>query len=174
MLTRILSVTVLMLVSTLLLAACTSASSTSDPSVLLEARWEIDEDANLAVPVCPSCGDVADHADGICSCGQHYVIPDHAIDCPDCAGAATCAHCHAPDAGTAKHDCVACDNTGHCPICDGSGQHDGETCPECDGGKGCGACAQAAKAKPGCKHCDDSGSCSNCGGTGKLQLHGKR
>lgn len=175
MLTKTLLTTLFALASLLVLftlGACSKGASSDAP---VEVRWEQNDDENLAVPICPECGDVADHADNVCACGVHYTITETEIDCPDCDGAAACAHCAVGADGKAKHDCIGCDNSGHCPICDGSGEMDGDVCPECDGKKTCGPCEGAAKrvaagGESGCAHCASTAKCANCEGTGKLKV----
>jgi len=135
------------------LAACSRGAGGTKP---LAARWDIDEAANLAVPVCAGCGAVLDRGASACAgCGKAFVIEAKTIPCPECAGAKTCAHCD---------DCPACEGTHACALCDGTGTFDGAECPDCGGDGGCPDCAA-----PG-EHCSGTAVCANCNGTGSITL----
>lgn len=129
----------------LLLAACSNPRAAEAPA----ARWEIDEDANLAVPLCPRCSDPVLRKESACpSCGARYRIERKSIDCPECEG------------GRVTPRCAACEGTGRCSVCDGSGGFEGKPCPECEGRKTCGDCASTPPPR----------ACDNCGGTGTITL----
>jgi hypothetical protein len=149
-----------------LLAVCWACGSeepaaTGEPVV---ARWDINEDENLAVPVCGKCGDVLDRTKTACpKCDTPFKIEPKTIDCPECTGSKQCIHCG--DAAA----CVACDRTGHCVLCEGTGKLDGNACPDCQGSKKCAACAATGGAVK-CERCAATRTCSNCDGKGKITL----
>ena len=154
----------LVVLAALFVVACSDSSQepagTAGPQA---ARWDLDEDANVAVPVCPGCGELAERPGATCEkCGVHYVVEPKEIPCPECEGNAKCVHCG--DAAV----CVACDGSGHCAICEGSGTFEGEECPECEGAKACTECStDNARA---CERCGNTGKCANCDATGTITL----
>ena len=94
----------LVVFAALFAVACSDSSQeqagTTEPKV---ARWELDEDANVAVPVCPGCGELAERPGATCAqCGTHYVVEPKEIPCPECTGNAKCIHCG--DGGDERRD----------------------------------------------------------------------
>ena len=156
----------ILLVVFVALFAVACSDSSPDPATTTgpqAARWELDEEANLAVPVCAGCGELAERPGGTCAqCGAEYVVEAKEIPCPECAGNAACVHCG--DAAV----CVACEGSGHCAICEGSGTFEGEGCPECEGGKACTECS--SKTARACERCDNTGKCANCDASGTITL----
>lgn len=149
----------------LALAAACSAPATNAPSAGsggVAAVWETDEDANLAFPICPTCGEVVDRGTASCAhCTASVRVEPKTVSCPECQGSKTCVHCGP------GHVCVACEGTHVCQVCDGTGTFDGTTCPECGGAKTCRECAAATEV---CERCAGTHVCANCGGTGEITL----
>ncbi|MCK6461281.1 MAG: hypothetical protein L6Q95_15465 [Planctomycetes bacterium] len=126
-----------------LFAACSSPEAGEART----ARWEIDGDGSYAVALCPHCDAPVAHDGRRCAgCGAAYRVEPTTVECPECLG-------------TAHALCEACEGTGKCPICEGSGDLDGATCPECGGGKGCPDCAGAP-----------AHACGNCLGKGSVKI----
>lgn len=127
------------------------------------AIWQMDDDANVAYPTCPSCGAVVDRNASACpSCKAALHVEAKTIACPECDGAKKCSHCESPS-------CIACDGNAVCAICDGTGLWKGEKCPDCDGEKKCTVCTSDSHDKV-CEFCADTHVCANCDGTGKITL----
>ena len=142
--------------TTILLFACLAACSGGDETKPAAARWEIDEAANLAVPVCAGCGEVLDRGASACAgCGTAFVIEAKTIPCPECAGKKGCVHCNA---------CAACEGSNECALCEGSGTFDGDDCTDCGATGECADCARE------CDRCAGGGTCANCDGTGSITL----
>ncbi len=156
-----------------LLVACTGCGDAPDNKKApdadgpLVAKWVLDHEANLAVPVCAHCATPLERSHKQCDkCGNAFVIKSKTIDCPECEGKKHCAHC------AVDHKCDVCEGKGHCTVCEGAGKVDGETCPDCDGKNHCAACAEhAAHGKDAkCEHCDGSHECANCANHGTIEL----
>jgi hypothetical protein len=131
----------------LVIAACASSKPAEGPA----ARWEIDKEDNLAVPVCPRCGAPVLRDETKCAgCGAACHVEGKTVECPECRG------------GETTTPCEACEGTGKCAICDGTGTFEGKTCPECEGKRTCPDCHGK---EHGGKH-----ACENCGGTGRIEL----
>jgi hypothetical protein len=131
-------------VPVLLLAAACSSPKADEART---ARWEIDGDGSYAVALCPRCEDPVPHDGRRCAgCGAAYRVEPTTVECPECRG-------------TAQASCEACEGTGECAICGGSGAFEGATCPECEGGKRCPDCADAPP------H-----ACGNCLGQGRIGI----
>ncbi len=160
--------------ATILLAvlsvSCGSAKprTTRAPDADGKAIWLIDDEANIAYPVCPLCIADADRGGEPCAdCGKDVVVAPKQIACPECKGSKVCTHCGA------GARCVACVGTGHCAICDGTGKWHGEACPECDGAATCRECCPAvpdALSPEACERCAGTNACANCEAIGSIQL----
>lgn len=129
------------------------------------AEWRIDEDANLAYPVCGNCGTlVEDRSAAACaSCGTLVHVEAKTIPCPECEGSKSCIHCGA------KHACTACLGSQKCAICEGTGRWHGENCPECEGARICPDCSGGPN-RATCDRCDGTHVCANCDGEGTITL----
>ena len=131
-----------------LLAACVS---------MRPAGWEVDVDANVAVAHCPDCGAPVPVDGARCEeCGAGYRIEPKTITCPHCAGSKL---------EPLPPVCVACEDTGHCAICEGAGTFEGKSCPECEGAGTCPDCSVADPAKAPVR-----AACPHCLGTGEIKL----
>ncbi len=145
-----------------LLALVAACGKDSGESAVRAARWDIDKDENLAVPVCAECGEVLDRDRSDCvKCGTLFKIEPKTIDCPECAGRKTCTHC-----GEGQ-TCAVCEGSGKCTVCAATGALDGSSCPDCDGAKSCGACAGPGAT---CERCEGTRTCANCDGEGTITL----
>ena len=130
------------------LAACSSPKPKEGPA----ARWEIEKEENLAVPLCPHCEKPILRTETKCpACGAVCHVGEKAIDCPECKGG-----------GKVAETCEACEGTGKCAICEGTGAFEGAKCPACEGQKTCPDCLGK---EPAAKH-----TCANCDGSGKIEL----
>ena len=146
-----------------LLVLVVAACGDKEAAERLDARWDINDEDNLAVPVCAACGGVLDRSKDACpDCNKPFRIVEKTIDCPECQGSKTCVHCGAAS------KCVACDGTQKCALCEGSGRFDGKNCPDCTGKGHCAECASGASAT--CERCAGSHECSNCDGKGTITL----
>lgn len=132
----------------LAVAACSSPKPKEGPP----ARWEIEKEENLAIPVCPRCEAPVLRTEAKCAqCGAACHVDAKTVDCPECKGT-----------GKVAPACEACDGAGRCAICEGTGAFEGAACPACEGKKGCPDCEGKEPAAPR--------ACANCAGTGKIDL----
>ena len=72
----------------LLLLLAVAACSSPKPKEGAAARWEIEKEENLAVPVCPQCEAPVLRTEAKCAkCGAQCHVGEKTIDCPECRGA---------------------------------------------------------------------------------------
>ena len=142
----------------LVLGACSSESD--DGAATVTAKWEINADENLAVPVCGKCGEVIDRTKPACTtCQTVHRIEAKTIPCPECAESKKCVHCGA------GAQCLACDGSHACVLCEGDGKLGDEACPDCAAS---GACAECKATE--CERCGNTGDCVNCDAKGTITL----
>ncbi len=145
-------------------AGCGGSDTEATTVPTRTARWDIDHDANLAVPVCPDCGEAIARDHLHCDkCKVDIRIEAKTIPCPECAGKKMCVHCGA------HHSCATCDGTHNCACCEGTGRLDGEACPDCGGSKACTECGPGVT-RPVCEACNGDEACTNCAGKGTITL----